>query len=286
MSTFPTSRPPLLPRSRLAPPFAPAPSLLDRARLSLAQQQLVRARELGDRGFFSKEAVASRETEVQVLRAEGEQASTQLDAALRAVGKCSVRSPFAAIVRERLGQVGELATPGSPLVALSDAGRVEVSAQVQLRDAESLRAARDVRFVGDGGSTAVALLRVSPAIAPQARTVEARLRFKSAPAAAGASGSVIWRESRPYIPAEFVVRRELRTRHESLAGLYDGAPHKTTDRPTTERLLKAFQGITLLRIHVGQEVRYQLSGFSKLHRRILQLLGLPSSLYTLLESSP
>ena len=144
-----------------------------RARLSLAQQQLVRARELGDRGFFSKEAVASRETEVQVLRAEGEQASTQLDAALRAVGKCSVRSPFAAIVRERLGQVGELATPGSPLVALSDAGRVEVSAQVQLRDAESLRAARDVRFVGDGGSTAV-----------------------------------IWRESRPYIPAEFVVRRE------------------------------------------------------------------------------
>ena len=179
-----------------------------RARLSLAQQQLVRARELGARGFFSKEAVASRETEVQVLRAEGEQAGTLLDTALRAVDKCSVRSPFAAIVRERLGQVGELAIPGSPLVALSDAGRVEVSAQVQLKDAESLRAARDVRFVGDGGSTAVALLRVSPAIAPQARTVEARLRFKSAPAAAGASGSVIWRESGPYIPAEFVVRRE------------------------------------------------------------------------------
>lgn len=91
---------------------------------------------------------------------------------------------------------------------------------------------------------------------------------------------------RAFTLIEFVVRRALQTQHETLAGLYDGVPHKTTDRPTTERLLKAFQGITLLRIRVGQAVQYQLSGFSKLHRRILQLLGLPVSLYTALESSP
>lgn len=83
-----------------------------RARLSLSEQQLARARELASHGFFSREAVASRETEVQVLRAEGEQARAQLDGAERAVGKCSVRAPFPAIVRERLGQVGELAAPG------------------------------------------------------------------------------------------------------------------------------------------------------------------------------
>ena len=71
-----------------------------------------------------------------------------------------------------------------------------------------------------------------------------------------------------------------------ILSLYDGAPNKTTDRPTTERLLNAFQGIPLLRIRIGHEVQYQLSGFSKLHRRILQLLGLPASLYTALESSP
>ena len=84
---------------------------------------------------------------------------------------------------------------------------------------------------------------------------------------------------------EFVVRRELQAQQETLAGLYDGAPRKTTDRPTTERLLRAFEGITLLRIQNGHRVRYQLSGFSQLHRRILQLLGLPVSLYTRLESS-
>ena len=84
---------------------------------------------------------------------------------------------------------------------------------------------------------------------------------------------------------EFVVRRKLQERHETLAGLYDSAPHKTTARPTAERLLDAFQGITLLRIRVGQKVQYQLSGFSKLHRHILQLLGLSANLYTGLENS-
>jgi len=178
-----------------------------RARLALAEQQLARARELSTRGFISKEALNSRETEAQIFRAETEQARAQLDTAARAVGKCSVRSPFAAIVRERLGQVGELAAPGSPLVALSDAERVEVSTQLQLQDAESLSKAPVVRFAAYGGVKELALLRVSPAISPQARTVEARLRFKGEPAAAGSSGSVTWRDTRAHVPAEFVVRR-------------------------------------------------------------------------------
>jgi len=91
---------------------------------------------------------------------------------------------------------------------------------------------------------------------------------------------------RAFTLIEFVVRRELHAQQDTLTGLYEGAPHKTTDRPTTERLLKAFEGITLLRIRIGHEVQYQLSGFSKLHRRVLQLLGLPVSLYTALESGP
>lgn len=90
---------------------------------------------------------------------------------------------------------------------------------------------------------------------------------------------------RAFTLIEFVVRRELQAQHATLAGLYDGVPRKTTARPTTERLLNAFQGITLLQIRVGQQIHYQLSGFSALHRRILELLGLPSSLYTALEDN-
>jgi len=90
---------------------------------------------------------------------------------------------------------------------------------------------------------------------------------------------------RAFTLIEFVVRRELQERQETLAGLYDSAPNKTTARPTAERLLDAFEGITLLRIRVGPKTQYQLSGFSKLHRHILQLLGLSTSLYLGLEDS-
>ncbi len=44
---------------------------------------------------------------------------------------------------------------------------------------------------------------------------------------------------------EFVVRRQLATEQQSLPGLYDGNPQRTTQRPTAERLLKAFGEITL-----------------------------------------
>ena len=178
-----------------------------RSRLALAEQQLRRARELQEKGFFSAEALASRDTEVQVLRAEVEQTRTQLGTAERSVGKCVVRAPFAAIVRERLADVGELAAPGTPLATLLDAGRLEVAAQVQARDAGSLKQARQISFEAEGGAKALQLLRISPAIDPQARTVEARLRFASAAAAPGASGRIVWRDRQPHVPAEVVVRR-------------------------------------------------------------------------------
>lgn len=191
----------------LAASRARAASQAAGARLALAEQQLERARELQAKGFFSAEALASRETEVRVLRAESEQTRAELASARRTVGKCVVRAPFAAIVRERLADVGELAAPGTPLAVLLDAERLEVSAQVQAKDAASLGAAGEIFFDGDGGRRRLALLRLSPAIDPQARTVEARLRFAGAAAAPGAAGRIVWRDSQPHAPAALVVRR-------------------------------------------------------------------------------
>jgi transposase len=44
---------------------------------------------------------------------------------------------------------------------------------------------------------------------------------------------------------EFAVRRQLVEQKQLLAGLYDGNPKRTTERPTAERLLAAFSGMTL-----------------------------------------
>jgi len=205
-----------------------------RSRLALAEQQLARARGLVAKGFISREALDARDSEVEVLRADRAQARVQLATAERAVGKCSLHAPFPAIVRGRLGQVGELAVPGTPLVALADASRIEVAAQLQPRDADSLRAASDIRFLGDGGPRALKLLRISPAIDPQARTVEARLAFAAEPAPPGAAGRVVWRDNAPHLPPELVVRRGGRlgvfvdaggvARFHELPGAQEGRP--------------------------------------------------------------
>ena len=44
---------------------------------------------------------------------------------------------------------------------------------------------------------------------------------------------------------EFVVRRQLHQSQSSLAGLYQGNLRRTTKRPTAEKMLKAFNNITL-----------------------------------------
>ena len=83
---------------------------------------------------------------------------------------------------------------------------------------------------------------------------------------------------------EFVARRNLAAEGATLSGLYAGAPKKATARPTAERLLAAFAGITVYTVRIGQRLHCQLSPLTALHKRILQYIGLPLSVYTALET--
>ena len=78
---------------------------------------------------------------------------------------------------------------------------------------------------------------------------------------------------------EFVVRRDLATTGESLKGLYAGNPHRATSQPTAERLLKAFEDITLYRHDSATHRWYEVTELSPLQRRILQLMHVPESVY-------
>lgn len=85
---------------------------------------------------------------------------------------------------------------------------------------------------------------------------------------------------------EFQVRQGLQTQQETLSGLYPGQPTRTTDHPTTERLLRAFQGVTLSIIDLpGQHIRH-VTPLSLLQNRILQLLRFSDSIYTELAQLP
>jgi len=78
---------------------------------------------------------------------------------------------------------------------------------------------------------------------------------------------------------EFVVRRDLAATGETLKGLYAGNPNRATHRPTAERLLNAFDNLTLYRHVTESEVWYEVTPLSSLQRRILQALDIPQSAY-------
>ena len=79
---------------------------------------------------------------------------------------------------------------------------------------------------------------------------------------------------------EFGVRRRLAMAKTTLAGLYVGNPKRATAHPTAERLLEAFQGLTLTIIREGRRRRRHLTPLSRVHQRILALLDFSVDIYT------
>jgi transposase len=77
---------------------------------------------------------------------------------------------------------------------------------------------------------------------------------------------------------EFVVRQAISASKQKLAGLYDGNPKRTTERPSAEQLLKAFDNLTL---YLLPDTSIFITKLSALHRQILSLLKLPESIYSL-----
>jgi transposase len=79
---------------------------------------------------------------------------------------------------------------------------------------------------------------------------------------------------------EFVVRRELHNQQASLTGLYEGNPSRSTKRPTTERLLRAFKPITLTSVILPGQRILHLTPLTPVQTQILTALGLSESVYT------
>jgi transposase len=79
---------------------------------------------------------------------------------------------------------------------------------------------------------------------------------------------------------ECVVRRRLAAARTALAGRYAGNPARATARPTTERLLERFEGLTLTIIREGRRRRSHRTPLSQVQRRILALLNFPVDIST------
>jgi transposase len=79
---------------------------------------------------------------------------------------------------------------------------------------------------------------------------------------------------------EFVVRRSLAQENTAMEGLYAGQKTRKTARPTAEKLLKAFDGITLTCIQHADGTSSHLTPLSDLQTRILVALDFPHDLFS------
>ena len=217
-----------------------------KARLAQAEAQLKRAEVLRERNFYSPEALTLRETERAAAVADARAARASRDSARRVLDKHILRAPFAGVVRERSAQLGELAAPGSILLTLVSAGDLEVAAQLQPQDVEAVGQATAWTFEAAGVQHELRLIRVSPAMNRESRSVEARFGFVGAPPAIGREGRLLWRELRPWLPADLLVRRDGRygifiavdgkARFHVLPGASEGRP-AVVDLPDDDRIV-------------------------------------------------
>jgi transposase len=79
---------------------------------------------------------------------------------------------------------------------------------------------------------------------------------------------------------EFVVHRQLSEAQENLQGFYRENPQKTTNNPSTERILKSFDNITLTILEVEGQIYQHLTPLTPLQENILRLLGFSPRIYT------
>ncbi len=75
---------------------------------------------------------------------------------------------------------------------------------------------------------------------------------------------------------EFVVRQALIETQQSLSGLYDGNPKRKTDRPSAEKMLKAFCNLTL---YFLPDSTIFITPINALQKQILSLMKMSESLY-------
>ena len=224
-----------------------------RARIELAQRRLARTETLVEKQTVSEELLDQREAALAVLRADYQGASARLDVSRLDISRCTIASPFKAVITARAGSVGEFAQKGTKLLEIVDIGQLEISAQVPATDITQVVTIKDLYFEDSTGRYDVELRAVAPTVNTQTRNREARLLFSNAAALPGAAGKLVWQDNRPHISARLLVRRQDslgvfivdkgRARFHALPGAQQGRAAPTALPPDTRVVTEGQYGL-------------------------------------------
>ncbi len=161
-----------------------------------AQREAVRSQELKDKGFISSQLLdravsdaASRKASCQAARGDIEQSKSRIALARAGLDRMVLRAPFAGVVADISGELGEFATPSPPgiltipTIDLIDDSCMYVSAPIDEVDASKLKVGQRSRITLDavkGHTFPGKVRRIAPYVLDlekQARTVEAEVEF-------------------------------------------------------------------------------------------------------------
>ncbi len=178
------------------------------AQESLAQNRLRRARSLLADKLLSQEEVDIRSAELQALNADRRVSAAELDLARLRVERCTLRAPFDALVSERSAEVGQLLSPGTPVVKLMDLSQVEITASIVASDAEHITKTTEFELDANGKKYPVSLRAMVDAIDPTTRNRDVRFVFTGPAALTGSAGKILWRDPRPHVAANLLIERD------------------------------------------------------------------------------
>jgi len=165
-----------------------------------AQREAERSKQLKDQGFISSQLLDRSLTDAKAQKAaceaakgEVEQSESRIDVAKASLDRMTLRAPFAGIVADISGELGEYATPSPPgiptppAIDLIDDSCMYVSAPIDEVDASVVKVGQPARITLDaikGKQFPGKVQRIAPYVVDlekQARTVEVEVTFTEIP---------------------------------------------------------------------------------------------------------
>lgn len=145
------------------------------ATLENATAQKNRMEDLHSRGSVTAKNLEDAIAGFRVAQASLAQSQANLDAARVALDYAEVRSPLAGWVVEKHREVGDMATPGRPLITLEDLARVEINVQVPEADIVGLEKGTPARVEVLGREIEASIGRIAVSGDPASRTFNVKL---------------------------------------------------------------------------------------------------------------
>ena len=154
------------------------------AALTVAESARAQQRSLADRGFISKAALDSSESNFVSARSAFEAARSQLDMAKSAIAETVLTAPISGVISKRAIEPGERITGEMTVFTILDPTSLEVVVPVAAERVTQLKMGQKAKFQLDSSGATVegTLSRIVPTTSSAARTVETRF---SLPAPSG-----------------------------------------------------------------------------------------------------